>query len=769
MAFSAVMTLSIILLAGEVVSEPELSSRHARKAQYSYPKQADDSTISEVIMRSIDPKRIEENIRILSSKPHIAGRTRDFELVSLIQKHFSDHGLDVQTTPYDVLLSYPSNATKTSVRILDKSGKVVYDTVRDENDLPKDVIPPFNAYAPAGLVEGDVVYAGYGRQIEYDDLLKLGINVSGKIVIMKYGKIFRGSKVQTAQSKGAIGVILYSDPIDVTGVARGDPRVFPDTWWLPPKGVHERNSITTRRRPLNPWLSIKQKNETQSESNLPLIPCQPIGYLAAYNILRRMGGPSAPSNWTGGFHMTYRLGPGFKTPCLKLQLNVTNQNQRAKVENVFGIIKGSVEPDRYVMMGNHRDAWNYGAIDPSSGTAVMMEMSRIMGDLVKYGSWRPRRTVIFCSWGAEEYGLIGSTEYVEQYVATLRERAVSYINVDLVCAGNATLFVQASPMFRSVVYEASKKLNMSRALLKMSRYQFSISHEQPNSDFLKGFEKINVVPNPNPTQVEAGRNSVYDGWLHVTPFSDNFTSTPVPSVSQLGSTSDYTAFIQVAGVTSVDLIYFYDPNVYPLSIYPLYHSEFETFDAVRKIIDPDFKVNTAMARVVAEIILTIADSVVLPYNITDYAIGIERYRLQLNADFGPQLQQNVESYGLLKEVIQNFTADVVDFETQISTLDKSNVYALRSINDRIMLLERAFLTPEGLPLRPMKKHILTAESSSDLYSASTFPGLSDLLVQIDTHPERWDAVRRHFGTILQTIQSAGATLRDVTKFMSETL
>ncbi|KAH9509164.1 Glutamate carboxypeptidase 2 [Bulinus truncatus] len=676
--------------------------------------------------------------RILSSKPHIAGRTRDFELVSLIQKHFSDHGLDVQTTPYDVLLSYPSNATKTSVRILDKSGKVVYDTVRDENDLPKDVNPPFNAYAPAGLVEGDVVYAGYGRQIEYDDLLKLGINVSGKIVIMKYGKIFRGSKVQIAQSKGAIGVILYSDPIDVTGVARGDPRVFPDTWWLPPKGVQRGTVALLDGDPLTPGYPSNKlayrKNETQGKSNLPLIPCQPIGYLAAYNIIRRMGGPSAPSNWTGGLNMTYRLGPGFKIPCLKLQLNVTNQNQRAKVENVFGIIKGSVEPDRYVMMGNHRDAWNNGAIDPSSGTAVMMEMSRIMGDLVKYGSWRPRRTVIFCSWGAEEYGLIGSTEYVEQYVATLRERAVSYINVDLVCAGNDTLFVQASPMFRSVVYEASKK-----------------------------------VPNPNPTQVEAGRNSVYDGWLHVTPFSDNFTSTPVPSVSPLGSTSDYTAFIQVAGVTSVDLIYFYDPNVYPLSIYPLYHSEFETFDAVRKIIDPDFKVNTAMARVVAEIILTMADSVVLPYNITDYAIGIERYRLRLDADFGPQLQQNVESYGLLKEVIQNFTADVVDFETQMSTLDKTNVYALRSINDRIMLLERAFLTPDGLPLRPMKKHILTAESSSDLYSASTFPGLSDLLVQIDTHPERWDAVRRHFGTILQTIQSAGATLRDVTKFMSETL
>ncbi|KAH9494444.1 Glutamate carboxypeptidase 2 [Bulinus truncatus] len=696
----------------------------------------EDLDISDLIMKAIDPAKIESNLRDLTKHPHIAGRSRDFELVSYLQKHFKDNGLHVQTTPYDVLLSYPNEATPNSVRLVDGSGNILYDAKSNESDISgePDVVPPFNAYSPSKLVEGELVFANYGRVEDFETLVNRSVNVTGRVVIVKYGKMFRGDKVDIAASYGATGIIIYSDPADYTGFKSGDYRVYPDTWWLPSTGVQRGTVFTGDGDPLTPGYPANnlafRYTEDEVDPPLPKIPAHPIGYGAATEILKHLNGTPVPG-WAGGLNVSYNTGPGFIRSDMKIQLNVTTKNQRAKAENVFGIIRGTVEPDRYVLIGNHRDAWIYGAIDPSSGTAVIMELVRVMGSLVKSGRWKPRRSIVFCSWGAEEFGLIGSTEWVEQYVATLRERAVVYINVDIAVYGNDTLKVSSTPLMHNIIYEASKK-----------------------------------VPNPNPEEIKQGRKTVYDTWLNVTSSQD---TNHLPIINIPASGSDFAPILQRAGITALDMSYIYDNKKYNIAFYALYHTEYEKFEIVKSQFDKHFLFHAAVAQLSGEMVRRVTDSLILPFNVSNYAAGLETLRKSLDKDHGTKLKEKLDNYNMLETVIRNFTEDVANFESRFKSINRNDPFSIRAVNDQIMLLERAFLEPEGLPGRPLKKHLIFAESDHDAYAGSSFPGLVDLLFQIDREPERWEKVKQHFSVILQTIQSAGAMLRDVTNFMSETL
>ncbi|XP_012946196.1 putative N-acetylated-alpha-linked acidic dipeptidase [Aplysia californica] len=730
-----------LLLGAFAVDHDDDDAKRAQSFYQSLLQEANPG-IADRIISGIDAGNIRENLRVLTEQPHIAGRRRDFELVDMLRTRFQESGLHVQVTPYDVLLSYPNDDTPNSLRLLDNTSTVMYDAARDESNFSKvkDVVPQFHAYSPKGLVEGEVVYAGFGRVDDYEWLLKEGINVSGYLVIVKYGRLFRGDKVDIATRYGAAGVIMFLDPADVTGYNMGDPRVYPDTWWLPPSGSQRGTVFTGSGDPLTPGFAANDLAYRYTEETvvppMPQIPSIPVGYGAAENIMRELtGDKEVPLDWQGGLNLTYKTGPGFLQPGWKVQLNVTSSNQRAKAENVFGIIRGSVEPDRYVLYGNHRDAWIYGAVDPSSGTAVMLELARVMGDLVQKGVWKPRRSIILCSWGAEEYGLLGSTEWVEQYVATLRERAVAYVNVDIAVRGNDTLSAGSTPMMHDILFDAAKK-----------------------------------VPNPNPDEIAAGRKTVYDTWLKTLPWPNmDGGSAGIPGVGNLGSGSDYAPLLQRAGITAVDISYVHDPKKYNVTGYPIYHTEYETFQIVDTQIDRGFEVHAAMARVAGEMIRNLADSLVLPFHLSSYSRGLEVNRKALDKDYGTQLRNKLSNYDLLEKVIANFSKDVDDFETRLKSLDKSHPFALRVVNDQMLLLEKAFLVPDGLPTRPLKKHLIFAENANDAYAGSSFPGLVDLLFQIGDNAERWELVRQHFSTVLQTIQSAGATLRDVTSFMLETL
>ncbi|GFO49278.1 N-acetylated-alpha-linked acidic dipeptidase 2 [Plakobranchus ocellatus] len=577
-----------------------------------------DSDVAQKILDGIEAGKIEENLRLITAKPHIAGRQADFELVDLLKARFQEYGLQVQVTPYDVLLSYPSDTVPNSVRLLDGDREVIYDAVADESDLSEQpgVVRAFHAYSPAGLVEAPLVFAGYGRVEDFDWLRSQNINVTGHVVIVKYGKMFRGDKVDIAHANGALGVIMYADPAEYTGMGSGDTRVYPDTWWLPPDGVQRGTIFTGDGDPLTPGYPANNLAYRPNEADvkLPKIPSHPIGYGAAEKIMKHLGGMEVPgdSDWQGGMNITYRTGPGFLNTSWRIQLNVTSHNQRAKAENVIGIIKGEIEPDRYVLLGNHRDAWIYGALDPSTGTAAMLEIARVMGKLVQTGEWKPRRSIMFCSWGAEEYALAGSTEWVEQYVATLRERAVAYINMDTAVVGNDTLRLGAVPLMHKVAYEAAKK-----------------------------------VENPNPAERAAGRTSVYDTWLHIEPWKDdNGQSKGVPRIDDLGSGSDFAPLLQKVGIPALDLWYSFDPALYNVQWFALYHTEYEVFDIYKSQFDRDFKCLQAVARVSAEVTRSLADSLLLPLGLSDYSQGLHDILHTLDNDYGAVLRKNLLNFGL---------------------------------------------------------------------------------------------------------------------------
>ncbi|KAH3853007.1 hypothetical protein DPMN_095530 [Dreissena polymorpha] len=470
-------------------SEPEVSKQSSLPNVIDLLGRDEDASIISEVIDEISSENIRDHVRTLAKYPHIAGMETSHELARMLKGFWENAGLDhVTLTPYNVLLSYPNMSDLNFVALLDENNNTVYksnltEAILTAEENTTNVVPPFNAFSYPGDIKGDIVYVNYGREEDFEYIEKnASISVAGKIVMARYGKIFRGDKVRLSEMRGAIGVILFSDPADYTN---GDiNQVYPNDWWLPPSGAQRGTVYIGVGDPLTAdYPAIGTANRKLDPSNyLPSIPVHPIGYGIAIHLMRSLSGPEVNVTWRGLMNTTYRFGGGFKTTGWKARIHVSTSNGRVDVFNAIGIMRGEIEPDRYVLVGNHRDAWVFGAVDPGSGTAVMMEMSRVLGNLVKSGRWRPRRSILFCSWGAEEYGLVGSTEWVEHYTKTLGARAIAYLNLDVVVQGNFSLLARGTPMIHNSLFAATK-----------------------------------MVPNPNSAEFAAGRKSVYDTWLMASP------------------------------------------------------------------------------------------------------------------------------------------------------------------------------------------------------------------------------------------------------------
>ncbi|KAK3101043.1 hypothetical protein FSP39_000512, partial [Pinctada imbricata] len=358
--------------------------------------------------------------RFLTEKPRYAGTDNQAEITKFVHNTFLRHGFHSERVAYNVLLSYPRPGANSTVSLLDDNDNELHTTSPFEEDVENindddDSFKAFNAYSPSGIVEGDLVYAEYGRKRDFEQLKENGINVTGKIVIVKYGKIFRGNKVDFAAKAGAIGVILYSDPTEY-GVCCEGIKPYPETFYLPLTGMQRGNIILKKGDQTTPGYpstkyAYRLNDEELNTLRLPSIPSQPIAAKDAFKIIKELNGDEIQQDSLGRFNLSFPRGTGLK-PGRKVKLNVKNINEMRKIENVIGTIKGSIEPDRYVIFGNHKDAYVYGAADPMSGTNVLLEVSRVIGELIKQG-WKPRRSIILCNWDAEEYGLVGSFEWVE--------------------------------------------------------------------------------------------------------------------------------------------------------------------------------------------------------------------------------------------------------------------------------------------------------------------------------------------------------------------
>ncbi|KAM9650253.1 LOW QUALITY PROTEIN: N-acetylated-alpha-linked acidic dipeptidase 2-like [Trichechus inunguis] len=440
-----------------------------------------------------------------------------------------------------------------------------------------------------------------------------------------------------------------------------------------------------------------------------------------------MGGPAPPDkSWKGSLNMNYNIGPGFtgNDSFRKIRMRVHNFNKITRIYNVIGTIRGSVEPDRYVILGGHRDAWVFGGIDPTSGAAVLQEIVQSFGKLLSRG-WRPRRTIIFAS-NAEEFGLQGSTEWAEENAETLQERSVAYINSDSSIEGNYTLRVDCTPHLYQLVYKLTKEIS------------------SPDD----GFES----------------QSLYESWLKKDPSPEN---KDVPIINKLGSGSDFEAYFQRLGIASGRVRYTKNRKTDKYSSYPVYHTIYETFELVENFYDPTFKKQLSVAQLQGALAYELVDSEIIPFNIQDYAKALENYATSiynLSKKHDQQLRDHGVSFDSLFSAVKNFSESASDFHRRLTQVDLNNPIAVRIMNDQLTLLERAFIDPFGLPGRRFYRHIIFAPSSHNKYAGESFPGIYDAMFDIENKADprsAWSEVKKHISIATFTIQAAAGTLTEV--------
>ncbi|XP_008071194.1 N-acetylated-alpha-linked acidic dipeptidase-like protein [Carlito syrichta] len=714
---------------------------------FAIPKKADPSTsapqdldleVLETVLGQLDAGRIRENLRELSREPHLASSPRDAALVQLLLQRWRDSvsGLDsAEAIENEVLLSFPSQEQPNHVDVVSPSGTILYSCLQNEENLTgeqggPDVVPPYAAYAPPGTPQGPLVYANRGTEEDFEELQTQGIKLEGTIALTRYGGAGRGAKAVNAAKHGVAGVLVYTDPADINDGLSSPGETFPNSWYLPPSGVERGSYYEYFGDPLTPYLPARPSSfrlDLANVSGFPPIPTQPIGFRDAKVLLCNLNGNVALSAWQGALGCDYRLGPGFRPngqfPAdSQVNVSVHNRLELKNSSNVLGVIRGAVEPDRYVLYGNHRDSWVHGAVDPSSGTAVLLELSRVLGTLLKKGTWRPRRSIVFASWGAEEFGLIGSTEFTEEFFSKLQARTVAYINVDISVFANATLRVQGTPPVQSVVFSAAKEIR------------------SPGS----------------------GDISIYNNWIKYFNRSSPVYGL-VPSLGSLGAGSDYAPFIHFLGISSMDIAYTYDRSKTSARIYPTYHTAFDTFDYVDKFVDPGFGSHQAVAQTAGSVLLRLSDSFFLPLNVSDYSETLRSFLQAAQQDLGDLLEQHSISLGPLAMAVEKFETAATALDQHISTLQKGSHDPLkvRMLNDQLMLLERTFLNPRAFPEERYYSHVLWAPRMG---SVATFPGLANACSRandVGAGSEAWAEVQRQLSIVVAALEGAAATLMPV--------
>ncbi|XP_076431831.1 N-acetylated-alpha-linked acidic dipeptidase 2 isoform X5 [Peromyscus maniculatus bairdii] len=592
------------------------------------------------------------------------------------------------------------------------------------------IVPPYNAFSAHGMPEGELVYVNYARTEDFFKLEReMNITCTGKIVIARYGKIFRGNKVKNAMLAGAIGIILYSDPADYFAP---EVQPYPKGWNLPGAAAQRGNVLNLNGAgdPLTPGYPAKEytfRLHVEEGVGIPNIPVHPIGYNDAEILLRNLGGAAPPDkSWKGTLNVSYNIGPGFTGSgySRKVRMHVNNINKITRIYNVIGTIRGSIEPDRYVILGGHRDSWVFGGIDPTTGTAVLQEIAQSFGKLMNRG-WRPRRTIIFANWDAEEFGLLGSTEWAEENAKILQERSVAYINSDSSIEGNYTLRVDCTPLLYQLVYKVAREIS------------------SPDD----GFES----------------KSLYESWLEKDPSPEN---KDYPRINKLGSGSDFEAYFQRLGIASGRARYTKNRKTDKYSSYPVYHTIYEMFELVENFYDPTFKRQLSVAQFRGALVYELADSVIIPFNIQDYAKALKTYAaniFSLSKKHEQQLRNYRVSFDSLFSAVTNFSKAASDFHGRLTQVDLTDPIAVRIMNDQLMLLERAFIDPLGLPGRQFYRHIIFAPSSHNKYAGESFPGIYDAMFDIENRADphlAWAEVKKHISIATFTIQAAAGTLTD---------
>jgi len=747
MGLSNLIKVTALLAATSVVAQAADTIRGFTKEnsdrQYALEKAFDGQ---------INVQNMDDWMKYMTSRPHATGQPFDKEVADFIAAKYRKWGYDTEVVQYNVLMPTPKVRIVELVEPIQWSASLEEDAVDDDPTSDQDErLPVYHSYSPDGDVTAEVVFVNQGLRADYEDLARKGISVKGKIILAKYGGSWRGIKPKMAEEFGAIGTLIYSDPED-DGYGQGD--IYPLGPWKHESGA-QRGSImdlpTRPGDPLTPYVGATADAERIALEDVEIfvgIPTLPISYKDALPILKALSGPVAPARWRGALPITYHMGPGPAKLHLKLEFNwdvVPTYNIIAKME-------GSEFPDQWVMRGNHHDAWVHGAADPISGLVVQMEEARILSEMAKDG-YRPKRTIIFASWGSEEQGLIGSVEWVEDNAAEINKKMVAYINTD----GNGAGFLGAGgshtleSFFDQIAHDVKDPVQgMSAAQRVRSRNMLSSNPE---------------------TRARAEKSSHY-------------------YLSALGSGSDYSGFFQHLGIASMNIGYGGEYGG------GSYHTNYDSYHYYTTFRDPGLHYTKALGSVTGRVVTRLANADVLPFQmgnmartVGEYAdemvsameksradtlrhnklVNEGHYKAAANIREGyevPELKVEVPHINLspMQNSVDRLKSSAAAFDAAYDKLATSG-YALSSsdINKLDMLMyqvEAKLIRPEGLPRRPWYRHHVYAPGYYTGYGVKTLPGVREGIEEA-----KWAETQQQMAKLAEVLNDYADQLDEATALM----
>lgn len=628
--------------------------------------------IEQLLINHHKPEVFREHLYQLTQHPHIAGTQESRGVIEYMSRIMSEAGLKVEHFDYDAWMPKPGEVNISLIRPIRmplNNQEYIYD--EDPFSADPRLVHGWNAYSGSGSVTSEVVYANYGRKEDFEQLKQLGINVEGKIVIARYGGNFRGYKAKFAEKAGAVGLIIYTDPAN-GGFTSG--LTYPEGRYSDESAI-QRGSLLTLDYygdPLTPFEpampldgNVNVERLDAGDVNFHTIPVAPIGYGAANKISSRMTGEPVPGGWQGGLPFTYRLTGGAE---LQVQLEVDQPHDYTRITNVVGTVEGSEYPDEWIILGSHHDAWGFGATDPNSGTAMLLTLAESLGEMVQNGN-RPKRSIMIAHWDAEEFLLIGSTEWVEQLREELNASAVLYLNADMSVTG-PNFRSAASPSLKKPIIEATK-----------------------------------VVPHPD------GEKTIYETWI--TPNAEE------PAIGNLGGGSDHVGFYMHAGIPSA--------GVSISGSVPIYHTNFDSFSFYENFIDSTFSYGPALAGVYGVVATRFANADLLPYDLVRYAKDINSH-VEYVTNRASEFNRNLDTQELTTELSKTMelTSEIKN-RMPVYLSESPSELEKREINQLLIQLERSFLDDDGLPFSKWQQSLYSSTDPWSGYASWMIPGVRHAL------------------------------------------
>ena len=641
------------------------------------------SDSEEYFLSNVDENSFKSHLKKLTERPHVAGSIENENVRDYISLIMKEAGFEVTQYPYDIYLSNKPGTSELSIVKPKRMQLNQKEDILDEDPFSSDPLlwKGWNAYSGSGDVSANIVYVNYGRKEDFELLKKLGVSVKGKIVIARYGGNFRGYKAKFAEANGASGLIIYSDPKD-SGFAKG--LVYPEGPYYNSSTI-QRGSLLTEDftgdplTPFEPALPMDGKEKIKrldpKDTKLHNIPVTPIGYGEAQKILGQMKGDPVPLSWQGGLPFTYRVQGG---DGLVVNLKVNQPRNIVRVYNVIGKLKGSTFPDEWIILGCHYDAWGFGATDPNSGTAMLLSLSETLGKMAKAG-YRPKRSILIGHWDAEEHGVIGSTEWVEQMQKTLKSNAIAYMNFDGGVSGK-NFGTSSAPSLKKIAIDASRK----------------VKHPYENK-------------------------SLYDVW--------NKSNASEPPIGNLGGGSDHIAFYMHAGIPSIS------GGVGGAN---LYHSNYDDFEFYKRFVDSEFKMGAMIEKWSGLMALKLSNSEIIPYDLNRYSKDLKKHFSAAEIKI-KSFDSNFSGFKLSKSSIDDLHEVSKNWEKKIKSIGQLKKGELKKINKQLIALEKSFVDEKGMYFGSWYRSLYAGTDPFSGYASWILPGIEyEVALKRSEKLKEWD-------------------------------